>query len=121
MSRPEESYVGNQSRRVERGSVPRLARRIGVGLLTFYGVGVMVGAGIYVLIGTIAGIAGPLWRRQVGPRHAFGRVYPVGSLCAAKTAAYDGAVDRRGNVFAVPLCLAASAGDLARLRRFARA
>lgn len=52
--------MGNQSRRVERGSEPRLARRIGVGLLTFYGVGVMVGAGIYVLIGTIAGIAGPL-------------------------------------------------------------
>lgn len=39
---------------------PRLSRRIGVGLLTFYGVGVMVGAGIYVLIGTIAGIAGSL-------------------------------------------------------------
>ncbi len=31
-----------------------------MGLLTFYGVGVMVGAGIYVLIGTIAGMAGAL-------------------------------------------------------------
>ncbi len=38
----------------------KLDRRVGVGLLTFYGVGVMVGAGIYVLIGTIAGVAGPL-------------------------------------------------------------
>ncbi len=36
-----------------------LDRRIGLGLLTFYGVGVMVGAGIYVLIGQIAGVAGP--------------------------------------------------------------
>jgi amino acid transporter len=36
-----------------------LARRIGPALLTLYGVGVMVGAGIYVLVGAIAGIAGP--------------------------------------------------------------
>lgn len=35
-----------------------LDRRIGPFLLTFYGVGVMVGAGIYVLVGTIAGVAG---------------------------------------------------------------
>jgi hypothetical protein len=36
-----------------------LARRIGPALLTLYGVGVMVGAGIYVLVGAIAGLAGP--------------------------------------------------------------
>ncbi len=36
----------------------QLKRSIGVGLLTFYGVGVMVGAGIYVLVGEVAGIAG---------------------------------------------------------------
>ncbi|MGJ8584503.1 MAG: APC family permease [Marinosulfonomonas sp.] len=35
-----------------------LKRRIGLGLLTAYGVGVMVGAGIYVLIGVVAGSAG---------------------------------------------------------------
>lgn len=35
-----------------------LKRNLGLGLLTFYGVGVMVGAGIYVLTGTIAGVAG---------------------------------------------------------------
>ena len=37
-----------------------LKRRIGFGLLTFYGVGVMVGAGIYVLVGKVAGEAGAL-------------------------------------------------------------
>ncbi len=35
-----------------------LKRRIGPGLLTAYGVGVMVGAGIYVLVGIAAGEAG---------------------------------------------------------------
>ncbi|MGR3661287.1 MAG: APC family permease [Paracoccaceae bacterium] len=35
-----------------------LKRRIGPGLLTAYGVGVMVGAGIYVLVGAVAGTAG---------------------------------------------------------------
>ncbi|MFC3118606.1 hypothetical protein ACFOHS_11795 [Jhaorihella thermophila] len=35
-----------------------LKRRIGLGLLTAYGVGVMVGSGIYVLVGAIAGQAG---------------------------------------------------------------
>lgn len=35
-----------------------LKRRIGPGLLTAYGVGVMVGAGIYVLVGAVAGQAG---------------------------------------------------------------
>ncbi|KAJ55752.1 amino acid permease [Actibacterium mucosum KCTC 23349] len=35
-----------------------LKRRIGLPLLTAYGVGVMVGAGIYVLVGVVAGSAG---------------------------------------------------------------
>lgn len=35
-----------------------LKRRIGLPLLTAYGVGVMVGAGIYVLVGIVAGAAG---------------------------------------------------------------
>ena len=39
-------------------SEPHLKRRIGPGLLTAYGVGVMVGAGIYVLTGVAAGVAG---------------------------------------------------------------
>ncbi|GAA6187495.1 APC family permease [Litorivita sp. NS0012-18] len=38
----------------------QLQRRIGPGLLTAYGVGIMVGAGIYVLTGAAAGAAG-LW------------------------------------------------------------
>ena len=38
----------------------RLQRRLGPVLLTLYGIGVMVGAGIYVLVGTIAGEAGLL-------------------------------------------------------------
>lgn len=37
---------------------PSLKRRLGFGLLTLYGVGVMVGAGIYVLVGAVAGQAG---------------------------------------------------------------
>ncbi|MDF1715615.1 MAG: APC family permease [Antarcticimicrobium sp.] len=37
---------------------PHLKRRIGPGLLTAYGVGIMVGAGIYVLTGIAAGVAG---------------------------------------------------------------
>ncbi len=36
----------------------RLKRRIGPALLTAYGVGVMVGAGIYVLVGAVVGDAG---------------------------------------------------------------
>ncbi|MDY6859705.1 MAG: amino acid permease [Pseudomonadota bacterium] len=35
-----------------------LKRRIGPGLLTAYGIGVMIGAGIYVLVGAVAGQAG---------------------------------------------------------------
>lgn len=40
------------------GVQPQLKRRLGLGLLTLYGVGVMVGAGIYVLIGAVAGETG---------------------------------------------------------------
>ncbi|WP_299924067.1 amino acid permease [uncultured Pelagimonas sp.] len=36
----------------------QLKRRIGLPLLVAYGVGVMVGAGIYVLVGAVAGVAG---------------------------------------------------------------
>ncbi len=39
-------------------NAPALKRHLGLTTLTFYGVGVIVGAGIYVLIGKIAGIAG---------------------------------------------------------------
>ena len=35
-----------------------LKRRLGLLLLVLYGVGITVGAGIYVLIGTVAGHAG---------------------------------------------------------------
>lgn len=41
-------------------SEPTLKRRIGLPLLIAYGVGVMVGAGIYVLVGVVAGQAG-IW------------------------------------------------------------
>jgi APA family basic amino acid/polyamine antiporter len=42
--------------------VTRLRRALGLGALTFYGVGVMVGAGIYSVIGVAAGHAGDaLW------------------------------------------------------------
>lgn len=37
-----------------------LRRRLGPTLVTLYGIGVMVGAGIYVLVGTVAGEAGVL-------------------------------------------------------------
>src|SRR5512143_782654 len=38
--------------------LPRLRRRLGLPLLTLYGVGITIGAGIYVLIGAVAGHAG---------------------------------------------------------------
>jgi APA family basic amino acid/polyamine antiporter len=37
---------------------PALKRTLGLGLLVFYAVGVMIGAGIYVLVGEVAGRAG---------------------------------------------------------------
>ena len=44
----------------DRGSPvpPELRRRLGLGLLTFYGLGNILGAGIYVLVGKVAGEAG---------------------------------------------------------------
>ena len=38
---------------------PRLRRSLGMGLLLFYGLGNIIGAGIYVLIGEVAANAGP--------------------------------------------------------------
>jgi len=38
----------------------RLKRSLGPGLLVLYGVGVIIGAGIYVLTGQVAGAAG-MW------------------------------------------------------------
>ena len=37
---------------------PTLKRRLGLPLLVLYGTGITVGAGIYVLIGAVAGHAG---------------------------------------------------------------
>ena len=37
---------------------PRLQRVLGTPLLVFYGLGVIIGAGIYVLVGTVIGAAG---------------------------------------------------------------
>ncbi len=37
---------------------PALKRRLGLSLLVLYGVGITIGAGIYVLVGTVAGYAG---------------------------------------------------------------
>lgn len=57
-------------------SEPALARRLNLPLLTLYGLGVTVGAGIYVLIGTTAGVAG---------------IYaPVSFLLAAAVVAFTG-------------------------------
>lgn len=39
---------------------PQLARKIGFPLLTFYGLGTILGAGIYVLVGKIAAVSGLL-------------------------------------------------------------
>lgn len=35
-----------------------LQRKLGLSLVTFYGLGTIVGAGIYVLIGEVANVAG---------------------------------------------------------------
>lgn len=43
----------------EQSDAPELQRHLGLVSLTLYGVGVIIGAGIYVLVGKIAGAAGP--------------------------------------------------------------
>ena len=40
------------------GPEPRLRRVLGLPLITFYGLGTIVGAGIYVLVGKVAANAG---------------------------------------------------------------
>lgn len=47
-----------QTAQAPQAQAPALQKRLGLGLLTAYGVGVMVGAGIYVLVGHAAGEAG---------------------------------------------------------------
>lgn len=42
------------------GATPTLRRSLGLGLLTLYGLGTTIGAGIYVLVGAVAGAAGAL-------------------------------------------------------------
>ena len=66
-------------------AAPHLRRRIGVGLLTLYGVGVMVGAGIYVLVGEAAGQAGD-WAPLA---------FLIAGLVAAPTAASYGELAAR--------------------------
>lgn len=43
-----------------RGKAPELARALSLPLLVLYGLGTIIGAGIYVLVGKVAGIAGLL-------------------------------------------------------------
>jgi amino acid transporter len=43
---------------MDAGSEATLARRLGLGLVTLYGLGNILGAGIYVLVGEVAGLAG---------------------------------------------------------------
>lgn len=55
----QDEVVGDVTRAAQ-SMTGQLKRRIGPGLLTAYGVGIMVGAGIYVLTGAAAGAAG-MW------------------------------------------------------------
>ena len=50
--------VGQPGAMDTNGSAPRLRRRLTLPLLVLYGLGVTIGAGIYVLVGTTAGRAG---------------------------------------------------------------
>ncbi len=64
---------------------PGLKRRVGFWLLTLYGVGVMVGAGVYVLIGEVAGLAG-YWTPAA---------FVLAGLAASATAASFGELSAR--------------------------
>jgi len=64
---------------------PHLKRGVGLALLTLYGVGVMVGAGIYVLVGEAAGLAGD-WAPLA---------FLIAGLVAAPTAASYGELAAR--------------------------
>ncbi|MEO1275808.1 MAG: APC family permease [Pseudomonadota bacterium] len=80
-----------QTKRTHTPSVPApLKRRLGLGLLTFYGVGVMIGAGIYVLIGEVAGRAGS-WTP-----HAFLLAGLAAAVTAASFAELSGRVPEAG-------------------------
>jgi len=53
---------GKKLSRRMRGKEPKLKRAVGLFTLTMYGVGIILGAGIYALIGKTAGMAGnSLW------------------------------------------------------------
>lgn len=64
---------------------PALRRRLGLGLLIVYGVGVMIGAGVYVLIGEVAGRAGA----------AAPLAFLLAGVCAAFSAASFGELSAR--------------------------
>lgn len=52
------SYVGQGGKHMSDTEHPHLKRAVGPVLLTLYGIGVTIGAGIYVLVGEVAGVAG---------------------------------------------------------------
>ncbi len=65
-------------------SPPALRRRLGLALLVLYGVGITIGAGIYVLIGAVAGHAGTYapWSFALA---AFAMAFTVGSYMELAT------------------------------------
>lgn len=52
--------IGAAADATDRGNAPELARALSLPLLVLYGLGTIRGAGIYVLVGKVAGIAGLL-------------------------------------------------------------
>ena len=65
-------------------NAPALRRRLGLPLLVLYGVGITIGAGIYVLIGAVAGHAGTYapWSFALA---AFAMAFTVGSYMELAT------------------------------------